>query len=666
MPDVLLVGGVTVDAIAYTAPALVNFDPPTCADLIGHGYAIAAHPHIIANCGNVARWDHQRIRAGRNVSGRSDSAATEAPGSCVNSSMPVTIYLLSSVSIDAVTYASGVVITLDAATAIDLTSNHLATTGLRAIEAAISKGAPQFDHGQMVRRRGISGRSQGTPTPAPGTLLSPPVALGWTPPVNVYRSGSGTASTFSTDYDPAAARAAWESAYPGFTTWYVDGVTGNNNNDGASAATPVRSIDLAMKMGQDTGAAFKVIVGSGSKAAPKQYKYNATQARSGQATNNATWRDSWCSVVVTVPCMVIPDTAGGRFDNINLASGISFTTTTDANIFKAVNGTNLVDFSSRSRLGGGRPLVPLILTPADANNPWPEINTEATRLSALNDGTGDNYGVGVYWRDTSANTYVRLWDGRNPTSSLNTNLFGADNSNCSNTLRPTGAFSYYFEGANMLAGKTGAINILAPSGFRPNLQCVDCTFVGGTAIGVLMTDGAATTDGVDSILVRCEASGGGLDGFNYHSSNRSVEIDCEAYWNGREFAGSEGFANNGTTQHETAAALRVNGRYLYSQDRSVHDVGTSKSWNLGCVAGTRRAAAGGAGGADGASSMAWCCGHPNGSVTRMWMDACAVRAGPWGAAHYPIACYASATLNYANMDAPTGNPGAGTIQPYTP
>jgi hypothetical protein len=48
------------------------------------------------------------------------------------------------------------------------------------------------------------------------------------------------------------------------------------------------------------------------------------------------------------------------------------------------------------------------------------------------------------------------------------------------------------------------------------------------------------------------------------------------------------------------------------------------------------------------------------------MDACAVRAGPWGAAHYPIAAYASAALNYANMDAPPGNPGAGRIQPYTP
>jgi hypothetical protein len=594
MPDVLLVGGVTVDAIAYTAPALVNFDPPTCADLIGHGYAIAAHPHIIANCGNVARWDHQRIRAGRNVSGRSDSAATEAPGSCVNSSMPVTMYLLSSVSIDAVTYASGVVITLDAATAIDLASNRLATTGPRAIEAAISKGAPQFDHGQVVRRRSASGRSQGgTPTPTPGTLVTVPAGLGWAPPVNVYRSGSGAESTFSTDYDPAAARAGWEAAYPGYTTWYVDVATGNNNNDGTSAATPVRSIDLAMKLGQDTGAAFKVIVGSGTKAAPKQYKYSASQARSGQATNNATWRDSWNSVVVTVPCMVVPDTAGGRFDNLNLGGGITFAATADPSIYTAVNGTNLVDFSARSRLGAGRPLAPLMLAPADPAAPWPEINAEVARLSALNDGTGDNYALGVYWRDVAgAKTYVRLWDGRNPTTALNATLFGADTANCANTLRPAGAHRYYFEGGNFLAGKTAAIDCRAASGFRARLECVDCTFVGGTTAGVLMTDGVSTTaDGVDSIMVRCEASGGSLDGFNYHSVNRSVEIDCEAYWNGRDLAGSEGVANNGTTQHEAGAALRINGRYLYSQDRSVHDVGTSKSWNLGCTAGTRRAGA---------------------------------------------------------------------------
>lgn len=555
------------------------------------------------------------------------------------------------------------------------TNANLSLTGGNQVSATAGIAADAEQIAAVEERNGsaataylltLKGKEASTPTPTPGTPIAAPAGLGWAPPVNVFRSGAGAGSTFTTDYDPAVARAAWEAAYPGHTTWYVDVATGNNNNDGASAATPVRSIDLAMKMGQDTGAAFKVIVGSATKAAPKQYKFNATQARSGQATNNASWRDSWNSVVVTVPCMVVPDSAGGRFDNINLGGGITFTATADPSIYTAVNGTNLVDFSVRSRLGAGRPLAPLMLAPADPAAPWPEINAEVARLAALNDGVGADYALGVYWRDVAnAKTYVRLWDGRNPTTALNATLFGADTANCANTLRPAGAHRYYFEGANMLAGKTAAIDCRAASGARARLECVDCTFVGGTTAGVLMTTGVSTTaDGVDSIMVRCEASGGSLDGFNYHGVNRSVEIDCEAYWNGRELAGSEGLANNGTTQHEAGAALRINGRYLYSQDRSVHDVGMSKSWNLGCTSGTRRAGAGGAGGADGDSSMAWCSGHPNGSVTTVWLDACAVRAGPWGAAHYPIACYANATLNYANMDAPTGNPGAGTIAPY--
>lgn len=495
-------------------------------------------------------------------------------------------------------------------------------------------------------------------------LLAPPAGLGWVPPVGVYRTGSG----FVTDYDPAAARAAWDAAYPGAAVFRVDVATGNNNNDGLGVSTPVRSIDLAMKLGQDTGMAFKVVVGSGDRAAPRQYKLSATQARSGQPANNGTWRDAWCTTTVTVPCMVVPDVAGGRFDNINLGSSIGFTATADSAIYLATNGLNLVDYAQRSRLGAPRPLVPLALAPADPAAPWPEINAEAARLAAVNDGVGADYALGVYWRDVAnARTYVRLFDGRNPAAALNTTLFGADSSLALNMLRPAAAHRYYFEGGNFLAGRQAAIDIRAPTGYRPRIDCVDCTFVGGATAGVFMSSGTSSaTDGCDVVMLRCEASGGALDGFNHHGINRTVEIDCEAYWNGRDATGSEAYANNGSTQHEDGRTLSVNGRYLYSQDRSVHDVGTSRRWALGCVAGTRRAAAGGAGGSDGASSAAWASGHPNGSAASMWLDSCAVSDGPWGAAHYPFECHASASLFYANMAPPAANPGAGLVSAFVP
>lgn len=506
------------------------------------------------------------------------------------------------------------------------------------------------------------------------SALTPPAGLDWTAPVNVYPD-------YTTDYDPAAREASWLAAYPSATTFYADNAAGNNNNDGLTSGTAFRSLDLAIKMGQDTGAAFRVIYKAGTLASPAQYRYSNSQARSGQATNNATWRDAWCSVVVTVPMMLVPDTDEGRADSIFLASAPTLrTVTADPAIFKIqTNATNLVDYSNRSRLGAPRPLVMIDLAPANEADALVKIAAEWARLSALDDGLGDTHAEGVYWRDelnvcanAAATTYFRLFDGRDPTAAVTSTTTGTllrpDTGTASHRIAPaSGSHLYYIEGVNFMGGASGALKVTANTGASiPTIDCVRCTFVGGLNAGAFWTEGSTGADGVMSILYRCEASGGGLDGFNYHQNNRSVEIDCEAYWNGRDFNAAPGLANNGSTQHETGRALTVNGRYLYSQDRSLHDVGTSKRWALGSVSGTRRAVAGGAGGPTGATSAAWAVGHPNGSATVMWLDGCAVRPGPWGAAQYPFECYATATLNYANMDAPTGNPGAGTIQAYTP
>lgn len=86
------------------------------------------------------------------------------------------------------------------------------------------------------------------------------------------------------------------------------------------------------------------------------------------------------------------------------------------------------------------------------------------------------------------------------------------------------------------------------------------------------------------ILENCKAKGNVLDGFNYHNydtikNNLVIEINCQGIYNGKT-----GATNNGSTVHEETKIIRINGIYNYNSNRNIQDIGSCRSWNLGCEA----------------------------------------------------------------------------------
>jgi len=497
--------------------------------------------------------------------------------------------------------------------------------------------------------------------PAPVVVSAPNVAFAYSP-VTISRIGSGSSSTFTTNYSEASRKALITPV----TTFYVR-KAGSNNNDGLTAGTAFRSMRLAVKMGVDTGQPFKVNYEAALPGAtPVLYLDTNTQARSGQATNNATWGECWRSTDLTQDCILEPSVAGGVAFNIPNISKSTFTSTADANIYQSsMNARHVYDFANLDSKGNPRRLALLSTVPADVNAPWPELNALYAATSGVTDGgTVSAYAMGVCYKNASNVLFVRMFDNRNPNADANVYVMGNTGTWTAPGIAatPAKAINGYIEGMRFIGFEVsgrGPFVLLAAGGFRHRFDFVRCGFLGGNGAGTLEVKGTLDTDGSDTIAVDCQASYGTLDGYNYHQACTAIEIDCEALWNGYD----TGLANNGSTLHETSKGIRVNGRYIQGQDRALHDVADSYSWNLGCKAGSRR-------GSDASEqSAAFASGHPTntGVTTRMWLDACKVLDGPAGPPQYPTECYVTSFLYYANMDfTPTAGPGVGTVAAYTP
>ncbi|WP_170841848.1 hypothetical protein [Sphingomonas gellani] len=517
----------------------------------------------------------------------------------------------------------------------------------------------------MLRSTSLDSGVAPTPTPTPSASIASPSGFAFSGPYapTISRVGKGSASTFSTDYSEATRKARIAPV----TTFYVRLSTGNNNNDGLSAATAFRSLRLAVKMGVDTGQPFTVNYEAAlpTAATPIVYRDSSTQARSGQATNNATWGDCWRSTDITQDCVLEPSVAGGVAYNAYTAISPNYAASSDTNTYVAtVTSTTrysqIYDFANLDRNNAPRPLAKLIAAPADAANPWPEINALWTALNGVTDaGQVPAYGLGVVWTDVANNKiYVRTFNNRAPDANL---LHGSLTGNLPAGINatPTKAVRAYIEGLRFIGGSAGgyaAFHLYAAGGFRHQFDFVRCGFHGGVGAGALQVDGSAATDGSDTIAVGCYASNALFDGFNYHQACSAIELGCTSDWNGWE----SGLANNGTTCHETCRVIRVSGSYRQNQDRSLHDVHQAMSWNLGCESSTRR-------GQDGAEqSAAFATGRPSTSDnSTIWLDACAVLNGAGGAPQYPTESYTSATLRYANLSfVPTAGPGTGTVSAY--
>lgn len=113
---------------------------------------------------------------------------------------------------------------------------------------------------------------------------------------------------------------------------------------------------------------------------------------------------------------------------------------------------------------------------------------------------------------------------------------------------------------------------------------------------------------------QCEAARNRSDGFNYHIYNGFVPKAVEVGNIGRH-NGIPGETNqNGSTSHDGATVIRVNGIYFGNIGPNVADVnGDTHSWNVGCVSCNSSV------GVSNAQNVNW---QNYGAGNKMWLDDC--------------------------------------------
>lgn len=184
------------------------------------------------------------------------------------------------------------------------------------------------------------------------------------------------------------------------------------------------------------------------------------------------------------------------------------------------------------------------------------------------------------WWLSGTTLYVRTTDSRVPDADIH-GFASRVNGELNDDL------NVYLENIHFFGGSNGGfVTDFSGLGVAPvnaNLVFNKCKFAyseGGNG-GLRILD-ANTVYSFD-----CEAFRNARDGFSYHVftwviPTQAVEIDCIGRHNGLTVAATG--INNGTTLHDGARAVRVNGIYAHNEGPNMADVNAgTQSWNIGCI-----------------------------------------------------------------------------------
>ncbi|MEG3167496.1 hypothetical protein U1737_04730 [Sphingomonas sp. LB3N6] len=477
-----------------------------------------------------------------------------------------------------------------------------------------------------------------SPTPTPSVSLVAPAGMNLSStPFTVGRVGSGTSSTFVTDYNHASKRPATA------TTFYVS-TTGDKEANGLSPAAAIPSIALAIVLGNATGAPYAIEIAAGT--------YNVLTSYARTAAPAGTYVASWTNQSPTQSCAIY--CPSGVCVISHAFTQQTFTATADPNIYFRTltsNGGRWVIDKTKTDDTGAFVGLDQVLTVADAAAPFPEINALWTPE------------CGACWYQTgSTRIWVRLPDNRVPDANV---VLIRDNAiSAGVNAAPPASITIWMDNLQFWGGNK-AFSVTTTQAIAVNTYTNNCQFLyAGSHANGLGAGCFAHTGGPGEIVHQNGiGSYGNLDGFNYHGPSVStVQADCPvAYEIGckSRSAGWDGsLANNGSTIHEACRAVRVNGDYRSNADRTIHDVNRARSWNVGCNVVPRR-------GQDGTErSAAYAIGHPTDGLTSItWLDNCKFAGTP----QFPFEAYTGSTLNYANMAViPTSGGLGGTVAAYTP
>lgn len=328
-----------------------------------------------------------------------------------------------------------------------------------------------------------------------------------------------------------------ESKKPTLTgvTYYVS-TAGNNENDGLSMDTPLRSVHAAFAK-EDVA---EIVVDGGLYT--DEYAFNNI---SGNSPNRQK------SIIVRA------------YDPNNRPV---FTTARFYTNWTQVEGKTNVYRVTRSALD--KPYDMKVLDEDGDFKPY--------RLAGSIDEVDST--PGSYYYESNV-LYIHTFDSRPADNKIMVQL------NLIN-FQSNGNHIIYFENCDFYGGNDGCISVNSDNANNSNpaiiiLNNCKLKYASGGA-------GGLTVRGYDAIIVNSEASCNYADGFNYHQSSglprklpRAIEINCVGRKNG---IGRGTDADNGSTMHDGGKIIRINGEYYNNEGPNVHDINAgTQSWNLGCV-----------------------------------------------------------------------------------
>ena len=353
--------------------------------------------------------------------------------------------------------------------------------------------------------------------------VNPPNEFTWIDaPINIYRNGLGD---LSTDLDVSKFQHNKNGKI-----YYVNLNTGNDNNDGLTVETPLKSVHVAR-----TKPDVEIIEIS-------EGFYDDMYAFNSDSTGVAGYKN-----------LTLRAKEG---DNVILSTRrkLSWTKT---------DGKNYVYQSNRTRVGSVWDSLNL-----DKNGDYSKLN----RVSSIEE---CDLKENTYYYD-DATIYIHPLKNRVADDNIVVFLSLTNFKNLGNYTVFARNIKFYGGGGDNTKGACHIENIEDNS--NPLFVAENCEFKytdnGSGGLAIL---------GADSILKSCIASCNFADGFNYHRGwgriAKAIEVDCIGRSNG---IGRGTNTDNGSTMHDGGKIIRVNCEYYENEGPNCHDVTEgSESWNIG-------------------------------------------------------------------------------------
>lgn len=139
----------------------------------------------------------------------------------------------------------------------------------------------------------------------------------------------------------------------------------------------------------------------------------------------------------------------------------------------------------------------------------------------------------------------------------------------------------YMENITMLHGYDPIIRVRGNSSHGAVFTAINCKFL---FTPINSRDGFESL-GANTLLINCEASFNGKDGFNYHANDgvkcHAIEINCKGAYNGLQDTSDHSY--NGSTVHDGCQIVRINGVYHNNNGGNIVDIDSGcQSVNINC------------------------------------------------------------------------------------